>query len=131
MRRDVYLGRLKFFGEEHECVLRAACNYASTLDTLDCYGEAKSLLKKTIPFARRVLGASNEFTLRMRGCYAQSLWADDGATLDDVHEAVETYEDMVRISRRTLGSAHPLTAQIEFSLRNAQKFLTALTSSNS
>ena len=34
--------------------------------------------------ARRVLGESHEVTLRMRWSYAQTLYKDDGATLDDL-----------------------------------------------
>ena len=34
----------------------------------------------------------------------------DGATLDDLREAVTTLEDAVLIARRVFGGAHPLTA---------------------
>ena len=37
---------------------------------------------------------------------------DDGATLDDLREAVTTCEDVERIARRVLGSAHPFTVHI-------------------
>jgi len=45
---------------------------------------------------------------------------DDGATLDDVREAVTTLEETARIARRVLGGAHPLTTQIEDDLRDAR-----------
>ena len=45
---------------------------------------------------------------------------DDGATLDDLHEAVTTFEDVGRIARRVFGGAHPLTVGIEYHLRNAR-----------
>ena len=123
MRRDVYFGRLKLFGKQHGDTLLAASNYASTLHTLERHGEAKSLLKATIPVAQRVLGASNETTFRMRGCYAGALYADPAATLDDLREAVTTLEDAERIARRTFGGAHPLTAQVEQCLQNAREML--------
>ena len=41
-------------------------NYAISLLPLDRFEEVKSLLRKTIPMARRVLGESDETTLRMR-----------------------------------------------------------------
>ena len=48
-----------------------------------------------------------------------------GATLDDLHEAVTTLEDTVRIARRVLGGAHPLTSSIERSLRRSRAALCA------
>ena len=58
-----------------------------------------------------------------RGCYAEALYADANATLGDLREAVTTFEDLARIARRTLGGAHPLTAQIEQSLQYAREDL--------
>ena len=49
----------------------------------------------------------------------------DGATLDDIREAVATLEDAGRIARRVLGGAHPTTMNIEISLRNARGALRA------
>ena len=57
LRRDVYSGRLRLYGEEHEMTLTAANNYAATLEKLQRYQEAKSLLRRIIPVAQRVLGA--------------------------------------------------------------------------
>ena len=48
---------------------------------------------------------------------------DRGATLDDVREAVTTLEDTIRIARRVLGGTHPLTAEIEAELRDAEEAL--------
>ena len=61
----------------------------------------------------------------MRTNYARSLYKDDGATLDDLREAVTTLEDTERISRRVFGAAHPLTAAIEGDLRNVRAVLRA------
>ena len=61
----------------------------------------------------------------MRSIYAQSLFFDAAATLDDFREAVETLVDAERIARRVLGGAHPTVAQIEESLRNARAALRA------
>ena len=108
IKRDVYSGRLRLNGEEHEETLREANNYASTLIGLDRFEEAKSLLRKTIPVARRVLGESREYTLRMRWCYGQALYKDPAATLDALREAVTTLEEIEPIARRLLGGAHPL-----------------------
>ena len=61
----------------------------------------------------------------MRKIYAEALYRADGATLDDVREAVTTLEDLTRTARRVLGGAHPTTTAIEDSLRNARAALRA------
>ena len=103
----------------------AANNYAASLKDLSRFEEVKSVLRKTMPVARRVLGDGHDITLRMRGCYGETLYTDNGATLDDLREAVTTLEDTARIARRVLGGAHPITAVIEDFLRNAQETLSA------
>ena len=83
MRRDVYSGTLKVLGEEHEVTFTAAGNYASILLCVKRFDEAKSLLLKTMPVARRVLGESDDTMLRMRWNYAMVLFKAPSATLDD------------------------------------------------
>ena len=61
----------------------------------------------------------------MRGYYAEVLYMDDGATLDDLREAVTTLEDAVQIARRVFGSTHPLTLDAGVTLRDAQEVLRA------
>ena len=61
----------------------------------------------------------------MRGLYAQSLYEDTTATLDDLREAVSTLEDAGRIARRVLGGAHPTTTGIEDHLRRSRAILRA------
>ena len=56
----------------------------------------------------------------MRWGYARALYADTGAALDDLREAVTTLEDVERIARRVLGGAHPSTAAIEEYLQEAR-----------
>ena len=81
------------------------------------------MLRKTIPVARRVTGESHELTLKMRWCYARTLYRDANATLDDLREAVTTLEDAERITRRVFGGAHPLTKWIELELQKARATL--------
>ena len=125
MKRDVYSGHLKLDGEEHERTLLAANNYAATLVYLERSEEAKTLQRKTIPVARRVLGEGDVTTLKMRKVYAKALFVDSGATLDDLGEAVATLEDVERIARRVFGGAHPFTAGMEDNLRDARAALAA------
>ena len=56
----------------------------------------------------------------MRRLYATALYRDPGATLDDLHEAVTTLEDVAPIARRVLGCAHPTTKGIEDALQKAR-----------
>ena len=124
MEQEVYSGRLKLNGVEHESTLIAASNYAAELIDLKRFKEAKSVLRKTMPVARRVLGDSTDTTLRMRWLYAVALYDDDGA-LDDLCEAVTTLEELERIARRVLGDAHPNTRGIEVALQEAREALRA------
>ena len=100
--------------------LVAANNYAASLTELERLEEANSLMRKMMPVARRILGESHDLTLRMRWSYAEALYKDAGATLDDLHEAVTTLEEIERTARRVLGGAHPLTGSIGKSLQIAR-----------
>ena len=91
------------------------------------FEEAKSLLRKTIPVARRVLGEDYGTTLRMQLNYARALNEDDGATLDELREAVTTLEETAPIARRVLGISHPLALSIENYLQEAQAALRSRT----
>ncbi|CAH0370623.1 unnamed protein product [Pelagomonas calceolata] len=125
LREDVYSGTLKLHGDEHRDSLIEANNYAYSLLSLKRFAEAKTLLRKTQPVARRILGDSNETTLRMRWNCAEALYKADGATLDDLREAVKTLEETERTARRVLGGVHPLTTGIEQCLRAARAALRA------
>ena len=71
--------------------------------------EAKSLLLKTMPTARRALGDHDITTLRIRLNYGRALYMDADATLDDLREAVTTLQEAERTARRVLGGAYPIT----------------------
>ncbi|CAH0372026.1 unnamed protein product [Pelagomonas calceolata] len=125
IRRDVYSGRLRLHGEEHLQTLLAANNYATSLVQLQHFEEAKTLLRRITPVARRVLGDNHDITLKMRFGYAASICFDTGSTLDDLRGAVTTLEETARTARRVLGGAHPLTTVIERQLRASRATLSA------
>ena len=125
MSLDVYSVFLKIRGEEDFKTLQAANNYADFLDRQGHFEEAKALLRRIMPVARRVLGKGHGLTLKMRLVYADALYRDDGATLDDLREAVTTLEEAERIARRVLGGTHPTTEGIEDELRSARVVLAA------
>ena len=110
MRKDIYFGWLNLKGEDNNNTIREANNYATILvDDLRRFEEARSLMRKMMPVAQRVLGESDGITLRMRVNYALALCNDPASTLDDLREAVTTLEDTARTARRVFGGAHPLT----------------------
>ena len=121
--RQVAAGRAVVLEEALGVVnsLLATNNYARCLYDLRRFEEAKALLRKLMPVARRVLGDSHETTLKMRWIYARALILDDATTLDDLLEAASTLEDTDRIARRVLGGAHPTAVAIEKALRVAQQ----------
>ena len=125
MHQDVYFGYVRLHGEEHINAFQAASNYADSLLSLRRFEETKALLRKTMPMTRRVLGDENILTLRMKKIYAETLYMDHGATLDDLREAVTTLEDAERTARRVLGGAHPSTMGIEENLRESRAALGA------
>ena len=75
--------------------------------------------------AQRVLGEGFDLTLQMRWNYAEALYEDPNATLDDLCEAVTTLEETARTARRVLGGAHPITSSVDISLQNARAALRA------
>ena len=120
MRRKVYSGFLKLYGEEHEDTLREGDNYTLSLLGLKRFDKAKTMLCRMMPVARRALGPSHRTTLRMSWHFAMVLYENDRATLDDLREAVTTLEEAERIARRALGVAHPTTTSLENNLRKAR-----------
>ena len=102
-----------------------AINYGFSLGQLKRFEEAKSLLRKVMPVARRVLGARHENTLKMRWLYGRVLYRAPSATLDDLREAVMTLEETAGIARRVFGGAHPLTNWIGEELPAARAALRA------
>ena len=125
MARDVYSGYLKLDGEENRRTLIAANTYAAMLKDLQRFKEAKRLLRKEMPIARRVLGEGDSITLKTRWLYAMVLYQDPAATIDDLRESLTEHEEMERIARRVFGGAHPLTSVIEASLRNSRTVIRA------
>ena len=81
-------------------------------------------MRKTIPVAQRVL-RDHDLTFRMRTSYAEALYTDPDATLDDLREAATSLEETERIARRVLGSAHPDVSSMENALQEARAALAA------
>jgi tetratricopeptide (TPR) repeat protein len=125
LRQEVFFGYVRLHGTQHEETLRAAVNYAISLNGLKRFEEAKAWLCKMIPVARRSLGENDDLTLGLRWEYAVALYRDPCATLDDLREAVTTLEELERTARRVFGGAHPHTTKIEAALRKSRAALRA------
>ena len=48
---------------------------------------------------------------------------DNGATVDDIREAVKTLEDTERTARRVFGGAHPYASMLDTTLLSARAAL--------
>ena len=75
--------------------------------------------------ADRILGREDLVSLRINWLYANSLWGDPDATLDDLVEAEATLKSVERSWRRIIGSAHQDTRDLELSLARARQKLSA------
>ena len=121
LRQEVYSGTLKINGAEHYDTLREAFNYATSLERQDRLEEAMSLLRKTMPVARRVLGEDHDLTLSLRWIYANILSMNESTA--DLSEAVTTLESVAMSYKRVLGQAHPETPKVQSALQKARKKL--------
>jgi len=90
---------LKLSGEENILTLRETICYAMGLIASSRFGDAKALLRKTLPVARRVLGENDLLPLSMRTNYARALYADTSATLGacNVQERPNVHELLPRL----------------------------------
>ena len=98
----------------------AASNYTNLLIALQRFEEARSLLRKMIPVARRALEEGDVNTLRMRWIYARALYMDEGATRDDLREAVATLDTVANSWKHIFGPAHPETPKAQDALKIAR-----------
>ena len=94
LRRELYAKRHLFSRTDQ--VLTMVNNLATALKAEGLYTEAKRILHKSIPDARRALGAEHDLTLNFRKMYADCLCLDSSPSRGDVAEAVAIYEDVHR-----------------------------------
>ena len=123
MREKVYFGKVRLYGEENARTLATICNYAMSLVDLRHLEKAKSLTRRTIPISRRVNGEEHPNTFALKCFYAQSIYRDNRATLDDLREAVTTLEEIDGTARRGLDGSHPIAVRIDECLRQSRATL--------
>ena len=112
-------------GEEDRDTLLQVTNYAECLSSNNRFEEAKELLRKMIPVARRVLAESDDLQFRMRMACNRALCEDPAKTPDDLREAVSMLEEIEPTARRVFGGAHPIVGEMEGNLRHARVALCA------
>ena len=111
MQREVYAGRQSM----GEYLLRAGnqdiavCNLAEYLVAAREFEEAQSLAREELPAIIDRHGPDDPLTLEVQTWYALAFFRADGASEDDVAEALTILEDVLRRSRRVLGDSHPDT----------------------
>jgi len=126
MQRYVYSRSLALYGEEHRDTLVPANSVSNLLVDMRRYEEAKSLLRRTMPVARRIIGENDETTIRLTWQYGQILHRNDATqqtTLDEIRASVAMLGKLARTARRVLGGAHPVVAGIEESLGQSRAAL--------
>ena len=121
IRREVYIGHLRLYGENHRKTLLEANNLASLLIGLQRFKEVRSLLRKALPVARRLLGAEHEVTLSIREDFSGAILEDGDSSAEEKRKAVRMLEDTIRVMRRVLGTSHPTTLHAQKSLDVNQK----------
>ena len=120
IEREVYAQRAALYGALNEDTLLSAVNLASSLvDDLRQFDEARAFLRDRIPEAVRSLGKNHESTFRLQRMYAQCLFQNDGASLDDITTAIATLDDLDRRQTRTFGASHPQTSCTRCQLKRA------------
>ena len=98
---------------------------AALLDGDDAHvREARVLLRKLAPKARRHFGPDHDTTLELRSLYASSLYLADAASRDEVAKATTILEDVARTAgRRASFEYGPL---VQAALEEAREKLASL-----
>ena len=122
LQREVYTGWqiLSLSSQLREavgdCLTISVGNLTEILIAAREFEEAQSLAREELPAIIDRHGPDGSLTLEVRAWYARALFRADGASEDDVAEALTILEDVLRRSKRVLGDSHPDTER-------ARKFL--------
>ena len=103
--------------DEDEKTLLAANNYAMVLLELQRFEEAKKVLRRTVPVARRVLGAEHALTLSLREDLSRATLGG-ASSAEEKREALRILEEVAGVMRRVFGPAHPETLRAQRQLEH-------------
>ena len=90
-----------------------------SLIELERFEEAKRLLRKVVPVARRVLGTEHELTLSLREDLSRAT-LDGESSAEEKREALRVLDEVAGVMRRVLGPAHPDTLFAQGELERRQ-----------
>ena len=120
MRREILADSLRLNGPDDEDAILDAEKLVESLIEANLFKEAMSLLRDTIPTARRVLGEENDLTLCLRSHYACAISYDTNSSRARVHKAVAILKDVLQTSRRVFGNQHPIVEEFLRDLENTR-----------
>lgn len=101
------LNQIKYLGEEHPEMLKAASNLASALDQTGQHEQAMDILRKTLTRLRRKLGDEHPLSLCVAGTLAQSMC--NGGLFGEA--ALMGWRTLISL-RRVKGDADPSTLTV-------------------
>ena len=120
------LSRRNALASSNCCSASTRVDASTLVDELQQFDEARAFLRDRIPEATRALGKDHDQTFKLQRMYAQSLYENDGASREDVTEAIATLEDIDRRGTRVYGPAHPQAVATRNRLAEARETLARL-----
>ena len=110
-----------------EGTLTTALNISMILCDTERYSEAAAFSSKGVGESTRLLGFDHDITLRLRSNYAMAIYMDPYSSLQDLTNAVETMENVLRVRRRVFGDC-PRTTSDTWKTEAARAILAERTS---
>ena len=130
LRREIYARGLAL-GVPSKDLFIDVLNLSWSMKECGLCAESKSFLREQLPAARRALGADHDTVIQLRWQHADALRLSDGASREDVVEAVTLLEELSRTTQRIYGTSHPLANDIRNTLGWARETLAAFDTSTS
>ena len=121
--------RLTLHGLDDERTLISVTCLAISLIRGKKWAETKDLTHEALPAARRALGSDHELTIKLECQLARASYADEGASLDELRQAISMYEDLIRRARRIFGDSHPAAESMAARIEEARTTLARRTQS--
>ena len=123
---STYDKKVAMFGYDDGDTLNAALALAESLAKTGQCAEGISLMRETIPKARKYFGADSDIMLRLTSTLGNAICLNEASSLDDLAEAEKLFSDNLRKSTRLHGSNHPTTAQLAHQLKSAHELISAM-----
>lgn len=119
--KDLYEQMCALHGPESVYPATMGSNYAQTLIRVERFADAQAIGREIVQWAHRNPDSPHSFHIAK--ALMDSLYKDPNASVDDLREAVEVFENIPATSSRVLGTGHPDTKNYEKALAKAKKAL--------